>query len=120
MQYFIERFFLFSSLALFTYIKPPSFSYMQTMVPNHIIWTDGLGGPKQKYLATVDKLHKSTEFLYVLQKTLLMALMDNTDGNETSPSSRKVFLSKLRRYVMDLSVEQRVNAHIFALFDIPN
>lgn len=109
-------FIIYCSLALFTYIKPPSFSFMQTLVPNHIIWTDGLGGPKQKYLSTVDKLHKSTEFLYVLQKTLLFALLNNTDGNENSPSSRKIFLSKLRRYVMDLSVEQRVRFYYIKLF----
>lgn len=94
------------------YIRPPEFNYMQNLIPNHVAWTEGIGGPKAKYLAVVDKIAKSTEFLYALQKTLLLTLLTNNDGDEKMPSSRKIFLAKLRRYVMDLSMEQRVRNSI--------
>lgn len=97
------------SLALLMYIRPPEFSYMQTLIPESLAWTEGIGGPKQKYLAVVEKIAKSTEFVCALQKTLLLSLLINDDGDLVSSSSRKIFLAKLRRYVMDLSMEQRVS-----------
>lgn len=81
---------------------------MQTLIPNHTAWTEGIGGPKAKYMSVVDKLAKSTEFLYALQKTLLQSLLINNDGGTLTPSTRKLFLAKLRRYIMDLCMEQRV------------
>ena len=39
----------------------------------------------------------------------MKVLLCNDDGGETSPSSRKIFMSKLRKYVMDNSMEQRVS-----------
>lgn len=97
------------SLALLMYIRPPEFAYMQTLIPESLAWTEGIGGPKQKYLAVVEKIAKSTEFVCALQKTLLLSLLINDDGDLVSSSSRKIFLAKLRRYVMDLSMEQRVS-----------
>lgn len=81
---------------------------MQFLIPDTVAWTEGIGGPQYKYLNIVDRLAKSTESLYELQKTLLHTLLNNTDGSNDSPSSRKLFLSKFRRYTMDLSMEQRV------------
>lgn len=101
-------FIAFFSLALLMYIRPPEFNFMQTLIPNHMAWTEGIGGPKSKYISVVDKIAKSTDFLYALQKTLLLTLLTNNDGDEKTSSSRKLFLAKLRRYVLDLSMEQRV------------
>lgn len=119
------------------YIRPPEYKYMQQLVPDPIVWTEGLcvkkmhqfeyyfnlfihlagvGGPKQKYLALVEKIAKATESLYNAQKNLIMLLLTNTDGDELAPSSRKIFIAKLRRYVMDLSMEQRVKKQKIILF----
>ncbi|KAM7363066.1 kip1 ubiquitination-promoting complex subunit 1 isoform 2-T2 [Cochliomyia hominivorax] len=105
--YLEYKFFKKHYLALLMYIRPPEFNYMQTLIPDHMAWTEGIGGPKSKYMSVVEKIAKSTEFLYALQKTLLITLLTNNDGDEKTPSSRKLFLAKLRRYVMDLSMEQR-------------
>jgi len=79
------------------------------MLPDYMAWTQGIDGPKDKYLNVVEKVRKITESLYVVQKDFLNTLMINTDGNPDSPSSRKLFLTKMRRYVIDLSMEQRVS-----------
>ncbi|XP_013113066.2 E3 ubiquitin-protein ligase RNF123 isoform X2 [Stomoxys calcitrans] len=105
--YLEYKFFKKHFLALLMYIRPPEFSYMQTLIPDHLAWTEGIGGPKSKYLAAVEQISKSTDFVYALQKTLLLSLLTNDDGDMVSSSSRKIFLAKLRRYVMDLSMEQR-------------
>uniref|UniRef100_W8AXB6 RING-type E3 ubiquitin transferase n=1 Tax=Ceratitis capitata TaxID=7213 RepID=W8AXB6_CERCA len=105
--YLEYKFFKKHCLALLMYIRPPEYKYMQQLVPDSIAWTEGVGGPKQKYLAQVDKITKATEAIYIMQKNLLILLLTNTDGDELAPSSRKIFISKLRRYVMDLSMEQR-------------
>ncbi|XP_037951834.1 E3 ubiquitin-protein ligase RNF123 isoform X2 [Teleopsis dalmanni] len=94
-------------LALFMYIRPPRHQYLEELLPNNAAWTEGIGGPKAKYLLTVDKVLKAVEPLYLVQKAFLFTLLVNTDGTDTSPSSRKWFITKLRRYVMDLSAEQR-------------
>ncbi|XP_046805670.1 E3 ubiquitin-protein ligase RNF123 isoform X2 [Lucilia cuprina] len=105
--YLEHKFFKKHYLALLMYIRPPEFNYMQNLIPNHMAWTEGIGGPKSKYMSVVEKIAKSTDFLYALQKTLLLTLLTNNDGDDKTPSSRKLFLAKLRRYVMDLSMEQR-------------
>ncbi|XP_011189510.2 E3 ubiquitin-protein ligase RNF123 [Zeugodacus cucurbitae] len=105
--YLEYKFFKKHCLALLMYIRPPEYKYMQQLVPDPIVWTEGVGGPKQKYLTQVDKLTKATENLYNAQKNFILLLLTNTDGDELAPSSRKIFISKLRRYVMDLSMEQR-------------
>ncbi|XP_017466845.1 PREDICTED: E3 ubiquitin-protein ligase RNF123 [Rhagoletis zephyria] len=105
--YLEYKFFKKHCLALLMYIRPPEYKFMQQLVPDSIAWTEGIGGPKQKYLSQVDRITKATESLYNVQKNLLILLFTNTDGDELTPSSRKIFISKLRRYVMDLSMEQR-------------
>lgn len=81
---------------------------MEELLPDYMTWTEGIDGPKDKYLNAVEKVRKLTENLYAAQKDLLNTLMINSDGGPDSPSSRKLFLSKMRRYVIDLSMEQRV------------
>lgn len=82
---------------------------MEELLPDSMAWTEGIDGPKEKYLNVVEKVRKVTEPLYTAQKDLLCTLMINSDGSRESPSSRSIFLSKLRRYVIDLSMEQRVS-----------
>lgn len=62
---------------------------------------------KEAYLRDCQKLNTSTDALYILQKNLMEKLLINTDGNDSSPSSRKIFISKLRKYVIENSVEHR-------------
>ncbi|XP_034661955.1 E3 ubiquitin-protein ligase RNF123 [Drosophila subobscura] len=94
-------------IAFFLYIHPLEFYIMEELLPDYLAWTDGIDGPKEKYLGIVEKVRKVTEPLYVAQKDFLSTLMINRDGTPTSPSSRRLFLAKMRRYVIDLSMEQR-------------
>lgn len=61
----------------------------------------GLGGSKEVYLDACEKLKSYTSILYLLQKKLILTLMNNQDGDETSPSSRKIFMSRFRGFTMD-------------------
>lgn len=90
------------------YVKPPDESTLAELLPDDHIWTAGLDRNKDLYLAGCSKLNTCTEALYVLQKNLVEKLVDNTDGDESIPSSRKLFCSKLRKYVVENSVEHRV------------
>ncbi|ALC46914.1 CG6752 [Drosophila busckii] len=94
-------------LAFFLYIHPPEFYIMEQLLPDNQVWTEGIDGPKDKYLHVAEKLRKVTDMLYTSQKDFVNTLMINTDGSSESPSSRKLFIAKLRRYVIDLSMEQR-------------
>ncbi|EDW84144.1 uncharacterized protein Dwil_GK13978 [Drosophila willistoni] len=94
-------------LAFFLYINPLEFYIMEELLPDYMAWTEGIDGPKDKYLSIVEKVRKVTDALYVSQKDFLNTLMINTDGSDNSPSSRMIFLNKMRRYVVDLSMEQR-------------
>ncbi|EDV91344.1 E3 ubiquitin-protein ligase RNF123 isoform X2 [Drosophila grimshawi] len=94
-------------LAFFLYISPLEFYIMEELLPDHMAWTEGIDGPKDKYANVVEKVRKSTESLYAAEKDFLNTLMINSDGNAETPSTRKLFLNKMRRYVMDLSMEQR-------------
>lgn len=62
---------------------------------------------KEAYLKDCQKLNSCTDALYTLQKNLMEKLLISTDGNELSPSSRKIFINKLRKYVIENSVEHR-------------
>ncbi|KAH8236558.1 hypothetical protein KR026_005614 [Drosophila bipectinata] len=94
-------------LAFFLYIHPLEFYIMEELLPDSMAWTEGIDGPKDKYLSVVDKVRKVTEPLHAAQKDFLSTLLINTDGTKESPSSRAIFLTKMRRYVIDLSMEQR-------------
>lgn len=94
-------------LPIFLYIKPPDESTLADLIPDSNVWTNGMETSKEAYLHDCQKLNSSTDALYTLQKNLMEKLMINTDGNETSPSSRKVFMTKLRKYVIENSVEHR-------------
>lgn len=111
---------LLFSLPMFLYTKPPDETTLGELLPDDHVWTDGLGGSKEKYLDACDRLIQCTDMLYVLQKNLIEKLLDNQDGNEASPSSRKLFAFYLRRYVVENSIEHRVIHHIISIpFPIP-
>lgn len=95
---------------MFLYIKPPDEATLGELLPNEMIWTEGLGGSKEAYLKASDKLIQSTDGLYVLQKSLMETLLQNNDndGNE-SASSRKIFVEKFKKYVKENSLEQQVS-----------
>lgn len=96
-----------NSLPIFLYIKPPDEHTLADLIPDENVWTSGMDTAKEPYLNDCDKLITCTETLYTLQKNLVQKLLDNDDGNETSPSSRKIFINKLRKYVIENSVEHR-------------
>ncbi|XP_072948372.1 E3 ubiquitin-protein ligase RNF123-like [Epargyreus clarus] len=48
-----------------------------------------------------DKISKAVEPLEKIQLEFLLMLLDNTDGTNMVPSTRKIFLEKFRRYIMD-------------------
>lgn len=88
-------------------LSPPEYSLMTEMLPDKNVWTEGVGGPKEIYTAVCQKFTKSVETLYQLQKNLLKTLLNNEDGDTVTASSRKLFLVKLRKYVIICSIEQR-------------
>lgn len=101
-KYFLEhKFFKKNTLPLFLYIKPPDESTLELLLPDDSIWTEGLGGDKRVYLDACEKLKSYTSILYALQKKLIVTLLRNDDGNEDSPSSRKIFMSRLRGFTLD-------------------
>uniref|UniRef100_A0A8D8BCF2 E3 ubiquitin-protein ligase RNF123 n=1 Tax=Culex pipiens TaxID=7175 RepID=A0A8D8BCF2_CULPI len=107
-KYLLEfKFFKKNCLPLFLYTKPPDESTLENLLPDDAIWTEGLGGSRAQYLAACDKLKSHTSVLYTLQKNLIQILLNNTDGDPYSPSSRSIFLSKLRKFVMDNNAEMR-------------
>lgn len=107
---------LFFSLPLFLYIKPPDESILEQLLPDDHIWTEGIGGPKEIYLQTCDKLKSCVSILYGLQYNLMMILLNNNDGdkeNDIKDSSRKIFLKKFRTYVFENHLEHRVDKNFF-------
>lgn len=107
-KYLLEhKFFDKNCLPLFLYIKPPDESALEKLLPDDCIWTEGIGGNKLEYNLACDRLKQCTAVLYTLQKNLILQLMNNKDGHAKSPSSRKLFLSKFRKYVMDNCGEHR-------------
>lgn len=94
---------------MFLYIKPPDEATLGELLPNDMIWTEGLGGPKEAYLKASDKLVQCTDGLYVLQKNLVETLLQNND-EDPSPSSRKIFVNKMKNYVKENSLEQQVSS----------
>lgn len=83
------------------------------LLPDDHIWTTGMGGSKSTYLNGCKKLSTCTDALYTLQKHLIEKLLDNADGERDSngvdvmPSSRKIFMEKCRKFVIENSVEHR-------------
>lgn len=107
-KYLLEsKFFEKNCLPLFLYIKPPDEKALEKLLPDDCIWTEGLGGNKLEYNLACDRLKQCTSVLYTLQKNLILVLMNNTDGDSKTPSSRRIFLTKFRKYVMDNSMEHR-------------
>ncbi|XP_062548443.1 E3 ubiquitin-protein ligase RNF123 [Armigeres subalbatus] len=108
-KYLLEfKFFKKNCLPLFLYTKPPDESTLEQLLPDDAIWTEGLGGSKQAYLTACEKLKAHTGVLYTLQKNLIHILLNNRDGEDGStPASRKIFMAKLRKFVMDNNAEMR-------------
>lgn len=98
-------------MPVFLYIKPPDESTLGDLLPDAHIWTSGIGGSKDKYMSACKKLQQSTDVLYGLQKNLVELLMRNDDHVQyTVPSSRCLFVHKMRRYVIENCLEQRVKS----------
>lgn len=98
---------------MFLYIKPPDEQTLAQLLPDDQIWTAGLNGSRDIYLENCKKLSTCTDALYTLQKNLMEKLLNNTDADKDNngigltPSSRKIFINKLRNYVTENSVEHR-------------
>ncbi|XP_075985364.1 E3 ubiquitin-protein ligase RNF123-like isoform X2 [Anticarsia gemmatalis] len=54
-----------------------------------------------EYREDCAKITKAVEPLEQVQLEFLLMLLDNTDGTNMVPSTRKIFLEKFRRYIMD-------------------
>ncbi|KAJ2941283.1 hypothetical protein O0L34_g3481 [Tuta absoluta] len=54
-----------------------------------------------QYKEDCNKITSAIEPLEQIQLELILMLMDNSDGTEVVPSSRKIFMEKFRRYIMD-------------------
>lgn len=104
---FINCPFLLRRLPIFLYIKPPDESTLADLLPDDNVWTNGMETSKDTYLNGCKKLSLCTDPLYTLQKHLVEKLLNNGDGSDTTPSSRKIFIGKLRKYVVENSVEHR-------------
>ncbi|KAL7041272.1 hypothetical protein ACKWTF_000697 [Chironomus riparius] len=101
-KFFLEhKFFKKNCLPLFLYIKPPDESTLELLLSDDIIWTEGLGGIKEVYLEACEKLKSYTSILYERQKKLILTLLNNVDGDENSPSSRKIFMNRFRSFALD-------------------
>lgn len=110
-KYFLERkFFKKNCLPLFLYIKPPDESTLELLLPDDSIFTEGLGGNREVYLEACNKLKSYTSILYFLQKKLIMTLLNNTDGTDDTPSSRKIFMTRFRSFTLE---NLSVSLHIF-------
>ncbi|XP_055849939.1 E3 ubiquitin-protein ligase RNF123 isoform X2 [Episyrphus balteatus] len=102
-------------LAILMYLRPPEYSAMIKVLPDDIVWTKGIGGSKEEYSLASNSLAKSVDALYTLQINFLRTLLTNTDGDSSFPSSRKIFTNKLRRYVIDASMEQKPLQSLFLM-----
>ncbi|CAG9124831.1 unnamed protein product [Plutella xylostella] len=56
---------------------------------------------EKQYREDCFKITKAIEPLEEIQLQFLLMLLDNTDGTNMVPSTRKIFLEKFRRYIMD-------------------
>ncbi|CAH2986688.1 unnamed protein product [Chilo suppressalis] len=54
-----------------------------------------------QYNEDCEKITKAIAPLEQIQLEFLLMLLDNSDGNNMVPSTRKIFLEKFRRYIMD-------------------
>ncbi|KAH9637425.1 hypothetical protein HF086_012038 [Spodoptera exigua] len=54
-----------------------------------------------QYREDCNKITKAVAPLEQIQLEFLLLLLDNTDGTNMVPSTRKIFLEKFRRYIMD-------------------
>lgn len=118
-KYFLEtKFFKKNCLPLFLYIKPPDESTLELLLPDDSIWTEGLGGDKAVYEEACGKLKSHTSVLYLLQKKLIMSLLNNADDTDDSPSSRKIFMNRFRSFTLEnVSVSShrslnRISSHV--------
>lgn len=97
------------SLPVFLYIKPPDESTLAELLPDDHVWTEGIGGKKNLYMAGCLKLKKSTDALYALQKHFVEILFNNEDHESgCTPTSLRVFSFKMRQYVLENCLEHRV------------
>lgn len=103
---------------MFLYVKPPDEATLGELLPNDMIWTEGLGGSKEAYFKASDKLIQCTDGLYVLQKNLMETLLQNNDNDgDLTASSRKIFVHKMRKYVRENSLEQQVSVWFYHNFN---
>lgn len=98
------------SLPVFVYIKPPDESTLAELLPDDHVWTEGIGGKKNLYMAGCVKLKKATDALYVLQKHLVeLLLINDDDEKKATPSSFRLFVHRMRRFVLENCLEHRVS-----------
>ncbi|GLH11947.1 E3 ubiquitin-protein ligase [Gryllus bimaculatus] len=97
--------------ANFVHVKPLDEGGLAEVV--HTSWWDS-GKPdpsidhkKSSYLRACKEIQRAIAEVENLQVQLLKALMNNTDGTATRPSSRKIFLRKFRTFLHENLISSR-------------
>lgn len=103
------------SLAIFLHIRPPDNQTLAELLPERHTWTAGIGpngARRDAYLAACERLQHSTDVLYAAQTGLLQLLLSNDDQHDSreqqQPTSRRIFVTRMRRYVEENCQGQRV------------
>ncbi|KAJ8674034.1 hypothetical protein QAD02_005296 [Eretmocerus hayati] len=111
---------------LFEKGKFPHFVHIRTLddeglnsVVNKVWWETSPPDPvvensKVQYLEACDKIKFWISEVEALQVELLMTLMNNTDGDATTPTSRGIFLKKFRRFIHENSLSNHTT-HIYQI-----
>ncbi|XP_014215618.1 E3 ubiquitin-protein ligase RNF123 [Copidosoma floridanum] len=111
-QYLLQ-FVLFDKTKLvnFIHVKPLDEDCLNNIVNNIWYETNPLDPSveihKTSYINACDKIKYWTSEVEALQVEFLTTLLNNTDGNSSTPTSRTIFLNKFRRFVLETLVSNR-------------
>ncbi|XP_052759177.1 E3 ubiquitin-protein ligase RNF123-like [Galleria mellonella] len=82
-------------------IKQSPFSPTETDKISKLLPANDDSDIEKQYREDCDKITKAVAPLEQIQLEFLLMLLENSDGTNMVPSTRKIFLEKFRRYIMD-------------------